>query len=1224
MAPGTAVKAGGGTGGGGGGKGAGSGGGGSGGGPGGDGSGADGGDQGAGAGSPDGDKYKPCGTKGCPIDVGTGRMYTLPVEDLSLPGPLPLSLERRYSSFASRRDVGLGFGWVHSYAWEVVITPTKTRVWTNTGTWEDFPLLESGREIQGKWGWILRRDDAGFTLDTNEGVWRTLHESADGRRFRLSEEYDRNGNRIVFRYEDGALAEIVDSAGRVVRVLSTPSRRIASISMRRSDTGDWIYFARYEYDDEGNLITVRDANGFTNRYAYDAGGRHLMVENGYKTGLVFYFRYDRNGRCCETYGAYPGASDPSLAPDLPTHLADGVTRIKGVQHVLVNYHADGLREVFDTKRLETYMINEHGLIDLLDIDGKVSSATFREDGWVMSQTDELGHTVTYERDARGNLLSITDKLGRRRVIERDERGLVIRTIEHGERVTEYQRDARGNIVLIRDPSGSVTSYRWDERGVMTEVAAPSGRTYSLTCDEHGNCTAIRWPNGGVFRYTYDDFGRRTSVTNPLGATTRYWYSERGDIIAEQDAAGGVHRTSYDGDGYVTEKTSPSGQVTRYVWGGLHRLARMTDALGRETRFFHDWQGNLVGVSNAAGESHRIDLDGNANLSRQRDFGGLTSHYRYDPLGRVVRAEQPDARVVTIDYDPGGTVVAETFDEQVAVTFEVDEVHRLLARAVVDDSEVRFTRDAAGRVVKETQVIHGAEIVVETDYDADGRVLGKRSSLGHQIAMTRDQLGSRLTTVFEDGTTLEHQHDLMGQERIRTLPRGGVIRSSYDAMGRLAARVFAQGEQPTLELGYVYGRDGEVERTTNSRLGEASYGYDAAGRLATVERAGAPQVDYTFDSRDNLLNGGARIAAGSVLVAKDQTRYEYDGAGRLVARHVSNEGTWRYEWDLRGQLTRVESPHGTRVAHSYDAFGRRIRKRTESLTEGGWRWTADTLFVWDRDVIIHEIEKKAATQGDPVVSVTTYAWDDARSEPVAQRKTDGSWEFYANGPTGGPEALADAKGDVTGVVERDVWGAPIGRPVTPLTLPGQYYDEETRLAYNRSRYYDPRDARYISPDPVGILGGLNAYGYVVDPLLEIDWLGLAVVKDGVLYIKDKFPPGSYESRQLRRFGKAWNEEIQKQPDQTMTTRTECDAEKRDSKNWKAQMRRDNPARFDGKVVAHVPDASAGGPSGPATGTPRAMALDESVNASVGAQVGNLHTHHGPQTYSEVRIVRELPE
>jgi RHS repeat-associated protein len=58
------------------------------------------------------------------------------------------------------------------------------------------------------------------------------------------------------------------------------------------------------------------------------------------------------------------------------------------------------------------------------------------------------------------------------------------------------------------------------------------------------------------------------------------------------------------------------------------------------------------------------------------------------------------------------------------------------------------------------------------------------------------------------------------------------------------------------------------------------------------------------------------------------------------------------------------------------------------------------------------------------------------------------------------------------------------------FPGQYFDEETGLHYNMHRYYNPATGRYMTPDPIGLEGGINLYGFVQnDPVNFVDPWGL---------------------------------------------------------------------------------------------------------------------------------------
>ncbi|ASK02847.1 TPA: RHS repeat protein [Citrobacter freundii] len=104
----------------------------------------------------------------------------------------------------------------------------------------------------------------------------------------------------------------------------------------------------------------------------------------------------------------------------------------------------------------------------------------------------------------------------------------------------------------------------------------------------------------------------------------------------------------------------------------------------------------------------------------------------------------------------------------------------------------------------------------------------------------------------------------------------------------------------------------------------------------------------------------------------------------------------------------------------------------------------------------------------------------------------------------PLALVDINGDIAWNAEFDEWGNVL-RENNPnnlqqLTrLPGLQWDKETGLYYNRHRYLDPLQGRYITQDPIGLKGGWNLYSYPLNPVENIDPLGLATL------LNPFFPP-----------------------------------------------------------------------------------------------------------------------
>ncbi|MBL3993722.1 DUF4329 domain-containing protein [Escherichia coli] len=104
-----------------------------------------------------------------------------------------------------------------------------------------------------------------------------------------------------------------------------------------------------------------------------------------------------------------------------------------------------------------------------------------------------------------------------------------------------------------------------------------------------------------------------------------------------------------------------------------------------------------------------------------------------------------------------------------------------------------------------------------------------------------------------------------------------------------------------------------------------------------------------------------------------------------------------------------------------------------------------------------------------------------------------------GHRGLPLALISTEGATAWCAEYDEWGNLLNEENPHqlqqlIRLPGQQYDEESGLYYNRHRYYDPLQGRYITQDPIGLKGGWNLYGYQLNPISDIDPLGLSMWED----------------------------------------------------------------------------------------------------------------------------------
>ena len=125
-------------------------------------------------------------------------------------------------------------------------------------------------------------------------------------------------------------------------------------------------------------------------------------------------------------------------------------------------------------------------------------------------------------------------------------------------------------------------------------------------------------------------------------------------------------------------------------------------------------------------------------------------------------------------------------------------------------------------------------------------------------------------------------------------------------------------------------------------------------------------------------------------------------------------------------------------------------------------------------------------------------------------------------------------------------------------------------------YDLETAQYLSPDPIGLAGGVRPQGYVDNPLSWADPLGLASyarVDNETLYIKNKFEPGSAEDLALRQHVENWNAQLEAAGPMTRQSVTREMRKKASREATKSRV--NSPSSYpEGMVAGHTPDVAWG--------------------------------------------------
>ena len=928
---------------------------------------------------------------------------------------------------------------------------------------------------------LIRYDDI-----THLPIWREI--SLTWTEGRLTKVTDPSGNSETTAYDfAGQPLVITDALGHQTHIKYTPTGMAYQLTDAKGGQ------KRMLWDKFGNLQKYQDCSGKTTNYHYDRYGRLTAVQNAlgletrfkyyahqqqpseihYPDGTIEQFKYDALERLIEYRDALGRTTTYQYSVDsLPTQRTDPANGT-------VTYHYDQLRRFVG-------LTNENGQTWTLEYDANDQ---------VIAETTFDGVRTEYEYSAAGHLikhrqLTENKEIRYSTVFKRDLLGQLLEQyiVDHHDltekKRTRYEYDLAGQLIQARNTESHV-KLSYDAIGQLNKEQLIA-HWFNEATQEHIQRTH-------TLTHLYDELGNRIETTLPDGRKlkTMYYGSGHAWHYALEDSEGIHEISSLKRDDLHQEIERTQGQLHSQF--KLDRMGRLTEqrvaweqdpSQKRLERLYdYDQAGQLKEIIDkrylySPTHTQQVNnLVGGSTASWQRK-----QSYQYDVLSRLTGSE----------LSTQGQ--SENFI-QIREQFAFDPASNILP--IVSTAENKPSKILDNRV----KHLEQAHQTVDYEYDDLGRVIQKRihikdkNAFGHiHQQLSGNHLLNQFTTRQID-LEWDEQNQLRSSTSTKPDGRGGqeIIQTQYcyDPFGRRIAKqsqtykkeIITQQIQSKIQ--HEKADSQNSEHTVNHQLG-SSMNLSLGG---STQLAGSSNLNI---NRSKIIRPAKTIQTESTQLVQRQAVWNVWDGNRILQDHNGKHVfTTVYEADsfiplarlvwLDDQLTQAANDEAPSTA-SIEKLDQLKKIALQNIGELKGLDEGQTL-------------SPAANDDQPIHSKHQIYWyqNDHLGTPRELTSNSGNieWEavYQAWGNTVTVEWQEKEVTQTTGLNPIQLNATEQSYLLQPHRFQGQIYDVETGLHYNRFRYYDPDTGRFISHDPIGLLGGDSHYIYAPNSINWLDPFGL---------------------------------------------------------------------------------------------------------------------------------------
>lgn len=490
---------------------------------------------------------------------------------------------------------------------------------------------------------------------------------------RLTAITDNLGNRVVYTLDamgNRTQEQVFDPANQLAQ---TRSRVFNDLSRLFRELGAQDQTTEYTYDDQGNVITVKDPLDRTTTNQYDALNRLKQVTSPAPISAVTQYAY--NG-------------------------IDALTRVTDPRGLATDYIVDGLGN-----------LNQQASPDT-----GTTVNTYDDAGNLLTQRDAKNQTTTYAYDALNRVALITFHDGSKQTYAYDQGTNAIgRLFSITE--TNASNQVTSAIAYAYDQHGRVTS----ERRTMAGVQYVFGYRY----DSFGRLDQLTYPSGRIVNYAFDGLGRVNAVTTTKAGqqaqnvVTGVTYHPFGGVSGYTLGNGQVYTRGIDLDGRIASYTLGT-QHFAIGYDAASRIEFISDigTPANTNTYVYDELDRLTGAV-LPGTPYAYTYDAVGNRT-SRTAGSSTDTYVYSSISNRIASITPTSGPVrSFVFDPNGSTTAD------GVNTYVYDTRGRMVQATSSIGATNYEVNALGQRIRKTnsqtdRVFH---------YDIQGKLIAETSPSG---------------------------------------------------------------------------------------------------------------------------------------------------------------------------------------------------------------------------------------------------------------------------------------------------------------------------------------------------------------------------------------------------------------------------------------------------------------------------------------------------------------